>query len=263
MNFNMSPDVSPRKFLRLKILDTVFSSGTGHLGGSLSSLDFIYSLYTSSFSNFSFVLSKGHASLALYSVLDTLDTSFHLEDRYGSLSKLGDLHGHVSKKASDTIALSCGSLGHGLPFSLGLSVSNFIKNNKSSVICLLGDGECQEGTTWESLLLLKKFSSTSLLIVIDNNQSQSSYDGFQISSIVDMFAELNLPVVQINAHDIESIESSIKCFFASNCPMLLVLNSTKGYGIPSIHNQEQWHAGKPSLDQYNIFREEIISFNEL
>ena len=259
----MSPDVSPRKALRLKILDTVFSSGTGHLGGSLSSLDFIYSLYKSSFSDFSFVLSKGHASLALYSVLDKLDPTFHLEERYGSLSKLGDLHGHVSKKASHTIALSCGSLGHGLPFSLGLSVSNLIKENSSSVICLLGDGECQEGTTWESLLILKKFTATSLLIVIDNNKSQSSYDGFQISQIVDIFYNLKLPVSQINAHDIESIDSSINFFFGCNSPMLLVLNSTKGYGIPSIHNQEQWHAGKPSLEQYNAFREEIISFSEI
>ena len=77
-------DVSPRKALRLKILDTVFSSGTGHLGGSLSSLDFIYTLYTSHFNDFKFVLSKGHASLALYSVLDLLDSSFRLVDRYGS-----------------------------------------------------------------------------------------------------------------------------------------------------------------------------------
>ena len=258
----MSPDISPRKALRLKILETVFNSGTGHLGGSLSSLDFIYTLYTSRFKDFKFVLSKGHASLALYSVLDLLDSSFRLDDRYGSLSKLGDLHGHVSKKASDSIALSCGSLGHGLPFSLGLSVSNSIKESSSSVICLMGDGECQEGTTWESLLLLKKFSSTSLLIVIDNNQSQTSYNGFQISSIISMFSDLNLPVMQINGHDTESINSSISFFFSSNRPMLLVLNSIKGYGIPSIHNLEQWHAGKPSLKEYNAFKQEIIAFLE-
>ena len=237
MNFNMSLDISARKALRLKILDTVFRSGTGHLGGSLSSLDFIYTLYTSPFNDFKFVLSKGHASLALYSVLDAIDPSFNLEERYGSLSNLGDLHGHVSKKASDTIALSCGSLGHGLPFSLGLSASNLI-TTILPLLYVLGDGECQEGTTWESLLLLKKFLSSSLLIVVDNNQSQSSYDGFQISSMVDLFSDLDLPVMEINGHNIDSINLAISGFFNSNRPMLLVLNSTKGYGIPSIHNLE-------------------------
>ena len=255
--------ITIRKSLRLKVLDTVFNSETGHLGGSLSALDFIQSLYNSEIRDFSFVLSKGHASLALYSVLDTIDPSFNLKNRYGKLSSIGDLHGHVSKKVSNSITLSCGSLGHGLPFSVGLAVSNKLNSKvPKPVICLLGDGECQEGTTWESILLLKKYSSSSILVVIDNNSSQQSYEGFQVSSIIQMFQDLSYPVKRICGHNIASINSSFSLLTSSNCPMLLVLDTIKGYGIPSIHSIEQWHAGKPTHNQYLTFKEELITFKE-
>ena len=176
MNLNPS-----RSKARALILRTIFESKTGHLGGSCSIVDFLLVLYTAWVNKFSIVLSKGHASLALYAAIDLVSKSDHkILTNYGK-GCIGNFHGHVSRKAHPSISLSAGSLGHGLPFAIGQAVACFNDGNKSWTVCILGDGEMQEGTTWESLLLLQKFRHTSrLLVVIDDNSSQESFDKKQV-----------------------------------------------------------------------------------
>jgi len=252
-----------QKELRSRILETLVNTGTGHLGGSLSALGFISVLYSHETRDFHFVLSKAHASLALYSVLDKIYPEIDLATNYGKNSKVGKLHGHVSKKVSPSVALSCGSLGHGLPFAVGLAYScQFSSDHVKPVICMIGDGEAQEGSTWESLLLLQKFANTKILVVIDNNRSQLSYNGCQVDFVLQLFKSMSLPSMRINGHNLDSIRKALDQFYTSSRPMLLILETIKGYGIPSIHGLEQWHAGKPNIDQYEQFRKEIASFPE-
>ncbi len=229
------------------VLKTVYTTGTGHLGGSLSIVDFLMVLYSTYNKNFSVILSKGHGSLALYTTLDLLEISEEsILKKYGN-TNIGNYHGHVSKKAHRSIALSCGSLGHGLPFALGLSVAKNIEKKSDWTICIVGDGEMQEGTTWETLLMLQKFKKTSkLLVVIDDNNSQTSFESKQVEFFVQSCKKNSIKVMSIDGHNIKELQESLKTIKNDKGIVVMHLKTIKAYGIPSCHNQEKWHAGKPT-----------------
>jgi transketolase len=255
-------DTALRAQARELILKTVYTTGTGHLGGSLSIIDFLMVLYTTWFEDFSIILSKGHGSLALYTTLDLLENSnSKILDNYGN-SNVGNYHGHVSKKAHTSIALSSGSLGHGLPFALGLSVAKSVQDNSEWTVCVIGDGEMQEGTTWESLMIMQKFKDVSkLLIVIDNNNSQQSFASKQVEFFLQSCKSSSINVLSMDGHDIGKVKEALLETAASKNIVVFHLNTIKAYGIPSCHNQEKWHAGKPtSKEQLQSLINEATSF---
>jgi len=254
---------------RRLVVEVTHKSGTGHIGGSLSILPFLTCLYAEYRGIIQVVLSKAHASIGMYAVLDVIDEvegrvgSTRRLDTYGKSSGSG-FHGHISKKADDSIALSAGSLGHGLPFAIGLGVCNYLRKDNRLVVVIVGDGEIQEGTTWESLLLLQKFNkSAKMLIVVDNNSSQLSYTGFQARWLEMLAEDIGIEKRRIAGHDIEGIQVALADAMASSSASLLLLDSIKGYGIPSMHNQEKWHAGKPADSrEYEDIMDEIELFGK-
>ena len=252
------------KRLRLNMLNSLYQCKTGHLGGSFSCLEFLALVYTKFPQNLQLVMSKGHASLALYTVIDWVRKSDNpIMKHYGKESD-GEFHGHISKKADASIALSCGSLGHGFPFALGLAVANMYKKSDRWVICLLGDGEIQEGTTWETILLLSKFKSQlKLLIAIDSNKSQQSFDNKQTEMISMLANKAGINIEACEGNNIAKLDKVFDKIIASQDSTILILKSTKGYGIPSIHGKEKWHAGKINDQlELNSMIDELSNFAE-
>ena len=252
------------KQLRLSILSSLYKRETGHLGGSLSCLEFLILVYTKLSNNTQMVMSKGHASLGLYTVLDWIRNSDDpILNHYGKKSD-GRFHGHISKKADQSIALSCGSLGHGFPFALGLAVANTYSNLDKWTICLMGDGEIQEGTTWESMLLMSKFKSNiKLLVAIDSNNSQQTYNNLQTNLIARFGERAKISTITCEGNDIKELGKAFDKIIDRGEATILILETTKGNGIPSIQGKEKWHAGKISNEiELQAMADELMNYRE-
>ena len=152
------------KKLIKNIIKTSYLNKEGHIASALSILDFLYFLYfNKKTDNDEFVLSKGHASLALYAIL--LEKQIITEDEFYNFSQENSiLGGHPSSKKIKEIKLSTGSLGHGLPFCVGLALAKKMKNESGNIYCLIGDGEANEGTIWESALIASTHKLDNLIL---------------------------------------------------------------------------------------------------
>ena len=159
------------KKLIKNIIKTSYLNKEGHIASALSILDFLYFLYfNKKTDNDEFVLSKGHASLALYAIL--LEKQIITEDEFYNFSQENSiLGGHPSSKKIKEIKLSTGSLGHGLPFCVGLALAKKMKNESGNIYCLIGDGEANEGTIWESALIASTHKLDNLICIMDFNKS--------------------------------------------------------------------------------------------
>lgn len=148
--------------LRKRMVEIDYKYKNNHLASALSALPIIKDIYEDfDFDNDKFILSKGHGSLALYAVLED----------YGYNPDVSKIHPDIDIK--NGISCTTGSLGHGLPIAVGMAMAKKHKNKKGLVSVLLGDGECQEGTTWESLLVADKYKLDNLKVHIDDNMYQA------------------------------------------------------------------------------------------
>jgi len=146
------------KKLRNRILEVALRDGMGHIPSALSILGIVWELYDKIMTkDDQFILSKGHGCMALYAVLE----------EKGLLDWSTKLWGHP--KRGGAILASTGSLGHGLPMAVGLALAKKIKGEVGKVYCLIGDGECNEGTTWESYNLMKYLRLDNLKVIVDDN----------------------------------------------------------------------------------------------
>lgn len=242
------------KNLRKEILSVSYQNKAGHIPSAFSILEIIFCLYENVINDENkFLLSKGHGCLALYAVL--FENNFLTKEQLYSFSNYDSLlGGHPDKNKLKQIEISAGSLGHGLPIAVGMCLSKKIKNENGKVFCIVGDGECNEGTTWESLLLANKLNLNNLVCVIDNNNSQIR--SIPTSNIFDKFKSFGFDVIECNGHDLEELKN----IFSINCerPLAVVCNTIKGYGIKEMESDMfTWHHGPPNEEQYVKFINEL------
>lgn len=249
------------KELRLAIAEMVKRGGEGHIPSSFSILDIIYCLYHSGLrsanGNFvdKFVLSKGHGAAALYVVLADLgiiDTK--LIDNYGkSGSPLG---GHPDRAKIPGVEANTGSLGHGMPYAVGLSLANKIQNRDERVYCLVGDGECQEGTIWEAANIATNHHLGKLVVIVDWNGSAS-----QLQPIENLQAKWIAFGWEVKSCDGNSPEDVIKTLhsldFDSSKPKLILAKTTKGFGVSFLEGHGQWHHKIPDDVQMSEIKAEL------
>mgnify|MGYP001248044233 CR=1 FL=1 len=248
--------------IKKKILQTAFEKRKGHLGGSLSVLDILISLFTCGHlklnkkdfikkNNDKLILSKGHTAIALYALMEHLNISsyYKLEDFNSSNKSLLE-HPTLTK---NNLEISCetGALGHGLPISSGLAIAN----SKKKVVCVIGDGELFEGSNWEALFFIAAKKLTNLLIIVDCNNFITLG---KISNILSQnnlkkkFQSFNFNVDEIDGHNFNRIGNSIKKFSKNKLskPMVLLCKTIKGKGIIGMENTAAIHHGFPSQKQF-------------
>lgn len=238
------------KKLRKEIISVSYKAKAGHIPSAFSILEIIYYLYNNIIDdNNKFLLSKGHGCLALYAVL--YQKGFITREQFYSFSEYNSiLGGHPDKTKLKQIEISAGSLGHGLPIAVGISLSNKIKKNNNKVFCLVGDGECNEGTTWESLLLADKLQLNNLICIVDNNNSQIR--SLPTTSLIKKFGSFGFDVQECDGHNLQQLKKAFS--HESNLPKAIICNTVKGYGIPEMEKDMfTWHHGAPNEQQYNKF----------
>lgn len=223
------------KKLRKRILEVAYRDGMGHIPSALSILDIIYTLYNKVMDkDDQFILSKGHGCMALYAVL---------EDK-GLLDWGTKLMGHPLRGGA--ILASTGSLGHGLPMAVGLALAKKIKGEAGRIFCLVGDGECNEGTIWESALLAPHHKLDNLVVIVDNNRS--SRRALNLGRISDKFYAFNWSAWDIYGHRHDEIEKA--CRTQSDKPVCVVAHTTKGHGVPLMEEEVSWHNRRLSEQEY-------------
>ena len=239
---------------RLLVLEMISKSKASHVGSCLSVIDILSTIYFLQAENegskkIEVVLSKGHAAAAVYSILANLneismrDINKYCED--GSL-----LNGHISHLVSPKIKLSTGSLGHGFPFGIGLALANLQIGKETKTFIVMSDGECDEGTTWESALIANQYELNNLIVVIDRNYIQSlgrTEDVMKLEPLADKWKSFGFQVFVVDGHDHESLLQHLNNDFES--PTCIIANTTKGKGVSYMENTVLWHYRSPNLEE--------------
>ena len=256
--------------VRKGIIEGTFNAKSGHPGGSLSIAETITYLYFKEMNidpakpvmeeRDRFVLSKGHAAPALYSVM--AQRGFFPVEDLKTLRKVGSkLQGHPSMRYLEGVDISTGSLGQGISTAVGMALGGKIDNKDYRVYTVLGDGEIQEGQVWEAAMYASAKKLDNLVAVIDNNNLQIDGSVEEVNSpypIPEKFLAFGWNVIEIDAHDFDQIEDAFKK--ARECkgkPTAIVQKSTKGKGVSFMENQVSWHGSAPNAEQYEEAMKEL------
>ena len=257
---------------RKNIVSMVHSAKSGHPGGSLSSADILNVLYFKCLNIPSewdksdefdkrdrFILSKGHASPLLYSVL--AQCGFFDKEDLKKFRKFGsNLQGHPSKGTLPGIETSTGSLGQGISIACGIAMGLKLDNNDAHVVVLAGDGELQEGSCWEAFMQASHRQLDNLIVFIDRNYLQ--IDGntekvMGLDNLHDKLKAFNWDVIEINGHDYNQIYDSYNQAKKSTKPCAIIANTIKGKGVSFMENQAGWHGKAPNDEQYELAIKEL------
>lgn len=239
------------KKVRKSILKHAYSSQCSHLGSNLSIVDILTVLYNKflKINKNSFILSKGHACLALYCVLNEKKyLSSKILSTFGKNNSI--LMSHTSHKVRG-IELSTGSLGHGLPVACGIALANKIKNKDVRTFVLLSDGELDEGSNWEAILFSAHHKLKNLVVIIDYNKIQS-FDTVKktinLEPISNKFKSFGYKVKSISGHNFDQIIQAINT--KTSRPLVVIANTIKGKGVKFMENSVLWHYKPLSKENY-------------
>ena len=245
---------------RKRLLRMHFESGVGHIGGNLSALDALLVLYREYLSKDDFfILSKGHASGALYTALWSAGRlneadlqTFHKDDTL--------LAGHPPARGLRDIPFATGSLGHGLSLAAGTALAFRFKGSAGRVVCLTSDGEWQEGSTWEALIFACHHRLSSLTVMVDHNQLQGFGSTSEVASMAPLWDKLkgfDIDIQVIDGHDPDAIRAALAA--ANLRPRVIVLQTVKGHGVSFMENRMEWHYLPFSAAQFRQAIDEIDS----
>ena len=260
------------KQVRRDILSMVHAAKSGHPGGSLSAVDVLSTLYLKCMKHFPdwdknpdfrnrdrFVLSKGHASPCLYSVLARC--GYFSPDELLTFRSLGSrLQGHPSALHLEGIEVSTGSLGQGLSVACGIALGLKLDKINSNVFVYIGDGEAQEGNIWEGAMNASHNKLDNLIAFIDRNRLQIDGTTEQIKSNSPMdekFRAFGWDCIVIDGHDIAEIYNAIETAKTNKKPTVIIANTVKGKGVSFMENQAGWHGKAPNDEQYETAMKEL------
>lgn len=254
--------------IRRKTIELSCRTGAGHLAPSLSTVELLTVLFRD-FLQFDlgdpraetrdrFILSKGHGGYAYYIILNELGLlpDRELDNFYTDKSSLT---GCLTMNLDYMIEASTGSLGHGLPLAVGMAMSFQYLGRKNRVVCVVGDGEMQEGSNYEALQFACRYNLGNLLVIVDANGLQAmdktvdvALDNEKLARLLKVYAEENFR--EVDGHDERQLASGMKEFFdpdtAKESFSLLYCHTVKGRGIEFMENVAKYHFRCPTEDGY-------------
>jgi len=258
------------KELRKVILRTICRGGGGHIPASLSIVEILTVLYSNVLKidpknpgdpdRDRFILSKGHAGVALYAIL--ADRGFFDRAHLDSFGKRGTiLGGHPDMHKVPGVEASTGALGHGFPFGVGVALAGKMDKREYSVFVLLGDGECQEGSIWEAALFAPQHKLDNLVAIIDYNKHQAMDKLDEIISLEPMaekWRSFGWEVREADGHNMDELDSLLKFVpFAPGRPSLILAHTIKGKGVSFMENVPIWHYRLPNEEETKIICKEL------
>ena len=249
---------------RIFILEAIHHGKSSHIGSSLSCIDILIAQmkFLMSVQNTSpveslknIILSKGHAASAFYGLIFSAckNNSINKDNYYQDGSWLT---GHISHKI-DGVIHSTGSLGHGLPVASGIAYANKKKNYS----VLLSDGELQEGSNWEALMVIPNLAINNISVVVDYNNQQSFgkvSDTMCIEPLEDKLKSFGWNVSKCDGHDIVELVKELNKNYNLKKPTIIIANTIKGKGVSFMEDKTEWHYNPPNDDELEKAKKEIM-----
>ena len=264
------------KNLRANILEMAFAAGShsSHFGGALSIVEIISTLFSYQMKidkknpewpeRDRFILSKGHACLAYYAALK--EVGYLRKDDLKTFEKDGSiLSGHPVKNIKYGIEFSTGSLGIGLSIGIGLALAAKRKRKNNKIYVIVGDGECNEGSIWESALSAPNLRLDNLFVIIDKNdfqQTGSTKEIMNTSSLVKKWESFDWNVSEVDGHNIEDLIKYFSKNILAEKPNLLIANTIKGKGFSFAESNNSWHHAVLTKAMYEQAKEELNNLND-
>ena len=252
--------------LRARIVEMITRAGEGHIPSAFSIVDIIETLYAKflkydpadprSEDRDYFVLSKGHGCGALYVVIEKHGfLSTQDIEHYGRYD--GILGGHPDRTKVPGVEASTGSLGHGFPTAAGIALGLKIRNRPNRVVALVGDGECHEGTIWETALVAQNLKLGNLCCIVDFNGSAAQI--LPHPNLIEQWQAFGWDAVEIDGHDADEIEGALGRFFnaARERPFVIVAHNVKGKGVSFLETHGPWHHKIPNPEEYRAIMREL------
>lgn len=245
--------------LRITIVKMIHNAGSGHSGGSLSCAEILTVLYEAEMNirpkephwpeRDRFILSKGHAAPALYTVL--AQRGFFDPQELETLRQLNScLQGHPCMFKLPGIEMSTGSLGMGISVGVGMALAARVNNLNYRVYVLCGDGELQEGQNWEALMAAAKWNLDNLTVIIDRNRVQLDGTEQEVMPMGDLTAKISsfgFQTLQCDGHDTHALLETFEKAKKVAGPVAVIADTVKGKGVSFMEGKSIWH-GKPIND---------------
>ncbi len=262
---------------RVHILDAVKHANGGHVGGPLSAADMLAALYFRILNvrpdepdwpgRDRFVLSKGHSSIALYTML-ALRGYFPVEELLTFDSINSRLQGHPDMTLTPGIDMSSGSLGLGFAAALGIALGARVTGRDFTTFVMLGDGECNEGIVWEGAHVAARYGLDSIVAIVDHNKLQqfgwagdspddriSPYTGSQLA---DRWRAFGWEVMEMDGHDIPEILRTLEAAKqVEGAPAVVVAHTVKGKGVSFMEGDYTWHSRVPNDEEFALAMHEL------
>lgn len=248
--------------MRRDIISMLAEAGSGHPGGSLSTVEIMTYLYFVEMrvdpqnpgwvDRDRFVMSKGHAAPALYAAL--AGRGFFPREELLSLRKLNSpLQGHPDMKKVPGVDMSTGSLGQGISAAVGMCLAGKLDKKDYRVFVVLGDGEIEEGQVWEAAMAAAHYKLDNLIAFLDHNGLQIDGPVTEVMSpepVDEKFKAFGWHVERINGHSFAEIAAAVEAAKkVQNKPTMIIADTVKGKGVSFMENQVGWHGNAPSREQ--------------
>ena len=268
MNKSMDEIKCMANRMRMLSLDMAFNAGRNgaHLGGALSAIEIMAVLYGGVLKKGyecdedRVLISKAHCVLAYYSAL--YEAGVLSKEDIAGFEKNGSLlTGHPQRNLQKGIEYSGGSLGMAISVAVGMAIRKKKTERNGKVYVLLGDGECEEGSVWESLMVASHYKLDNLIVIIDNNGLQSDGNVEEIAGetgFKEKFEAFGCYVSEVDGHDIASLLKGFE-YKHSGRPLVIIADTVKGKGVSFMENDPLWHHGILTEELYKKARAEVES----
>jgi transketolase len=271
MTMNISDLENRARILRGRIIETSHKASIPHLGSCLSCIDILTVLYFSTLridaknpraeDRDRFILSKGHGAPALFQVLAM--RGFYPEkmlETYGEDGGVFAEHPPAPQYLAG-IEAATGSLGHGMPIALGMALAARMKKQNHKVYAVLSDGECNEGSIWESAMLAASQKVSNLCVIIDFNKWQAtgrSREVMSIDPLADKWRAFGWDACEVDGHNMPQLIEELSRFPSNlNKPKAIIAHTVKGKGVSFMEDDNNWHYRTPNAEELILARREL------
>ena len=256
--------------VRRHIVTMIGEAGSGHPGGSLSSVEILTALYFKILRHNPadphwedrdrFILSKGHAAPVLYSCLG--ECGYLPEEELCTLRKLNSrLQGHPECHVTPGVEMSAGALGQSLSFGIGVALAGRLDSKEYYTYVLMGDGECDEGQVWEAAMAGAHFNLERLIAIVDANGIQIdgwTKDVMNIEPLCDKWKSFNWRVIETDGNDMKSVVEALEqAKIPSGQPTVIIARTIKGKGVSFMENNADFHGKAPNAEELKIALKEL------
>lgn len=256
-------------FLRGRIIQMSHTARTPHLGSCLSCVDIIVAAYwhalridpakAESPDRDRFILSKGHAAMALYAAL-AYRGFFSPDLLHTYNTNGGKLSEHPGPWCVPGVEAATGSLGHGLGIGLGMAYAGRLQNRPYRVFALLSDGECNEGSVWEGALMAAAQQLDSVCVIVDFNKWQAtgrSQEVLAVDPLADKWRSFGWSVAEVDGHDLSALKAEMDIPDGTGKPKAIIAHTVKGKGVSFMEDDNNWHYRIPTVEEVGSCFDEL------